>query len=152
MPFNDTMMAVMPLRATDTLRHPFRQRAVSFHLTANTRCTEMVLKWRQNESATPMQFTVKVTDGKKIQIIPDSAGIPEFDYQIKQTIPDVYTFTVAPKSIEKRATAFLRFKAVASEGEVQRERQLRSFSLVSARMSSCAGKASRTSSDCPCSQ
>ncbi len=89
-----------------------------------------LLKWRKDEPATPLQFSVKVADEEKIQILPTGAELPDFDSQMAHPRPGEYVFKVVPKSVENRATAFLRFTAVASEGESKRERQFGVHCLI----------------------
>jgi hypothetical protein len=89
-----------------------------------------LLKWRKDEPAAPLQFTVKVSNEAQIQIVPVDAELPEFTYQIAHTRPGEYVFKVVPKSVEKRATSFLRFTAVASDGKSKRERQFGVHCLI----------------------
>ncbi|MEX0322327.1 MAG: DUF1573 domain-containing protein [Puniceicoccaceae bacterium] len=89
-----------------------------------------LLKWRKDEPGKPLRFTVKVADNERIQIAPVEAGLPQFDFKIAHHRPGEYVFEVTPKSVSQRATAFLRFNAIASDGGTTRERQFGVHCLI----------------------
>lgn len=89
-----------------------------------------LLKWRKDQPNRPLKFTVKVADKERIQVAPVEAGLPDFDLNIAQIRPGEYVFEVTPKSLEERATAFLRFNAIATDGQATRERQFGVHCLI----------------------
>ena len=89
-----------------------------------------ILRWSIGESAEPQTFKVTVSDPEKITMKDDLPEPQSFNLSREQIEPNVYLFTVSPKSSAERATEFLRLGASAKLGNQTKSRQFGIHCLI----------------------
>ena len=89
-----------------------------------------ILRWRVGEAGTPQQVRIRVADPAKIKMETPDAVLESFSADLDEVAPGQYVLTISPKSMESRATEFVRLAATVTDGGVSRTRQFGMHCLI----------------------